>query len=119
MADPDKYMKLKQPCKDCPFVVANQFPLGLERRREIGKSLLAGETFSCHKTINYDNEGLPDTTSSARCFGAASVLYKSRRPPMQVEQIAVRLGIARPPTERQLCNPKTYDNLNAFMEDDR
>ena len=119
MADPERYMKLKRPCVDCPFVVANHFPLGRERREGIAESLKFGETFSCHKTVVYRDDGEPDTTSSARCFGAASVLYKSRRPPMQIEQIAVRLGIAKPPTDRQLNNDSTYDNLDAFMEDDR
>lgn len=86
-----KYLALKKPCADCPFVVQNAFPLARERRSGIAASLGRGETFSCHKTVEYTDDG-PVTDESSRCFGAASVLHKSGMSAMQAEQILTRLG---------------------------
>ncbi|AZS07948.1 hypothetical protein PBI_GRAY_96 [Gordonia phage Gray] len=111
-----KYMALKKPCADCPFVKSVNFPLGITRRHEIADSLGRGETFPCHKTVTYDDDGYArHTGGESRCFGAASVLHKGGDAPMQAEQVAVRLGIADPPYDDQLETDRTYDSLNEFV----
>lgn len=109
-----KYLSLKKPCSDCPFVVANRFPLPTQRRQEIATDLRFGKTFSCHKTVEYTDDG-PDTTNSSRCFGAASVLHKGGNAPMQGDQLAVRLGIAE--IKGDLDRVDTFESLDAFTAD--
>lgn len=114
MIDPfRRVLSLKKPCADCPFVVANAFPLAAERREQIAESLRGGKTFSCHKTVEY-GDGEPDATKAVRCFGAASVLEKGGDRPMQIEQVARRLLPDIEPLPD--CNG-TYDSLDAFVAD--
>lgn len=103
-----RFMALKKPCADCPFVVAHEFPLHASRRQEIAQSLRVGESFPCHKTVTYDDDGqVVRNRGESRCFGAASVLHKSGEAPMQLEQIAYRLGVAD-------YNPDALDREDTF-----
>ncbi|WP_155832210.1 hypothetical protein [Gordonia alkanivorans] len=114
-----KFLALVKPCRDCPFDTAVKFPLGIRRRSEIAEGLRRGETFFCHKTVNYDDDALKnDCAVESRCFGAASVLHKNGLAPMQAEQVAVRLGIAQEPREELLETDRTYGSLDDFVLDD-
>lgn len=118
-SNPTKFLALRKPCKDCPFVVAVNFPLGIGRRQEIADSLARGETFPCHKTVTYDDDGsVIYNQGESRCFGAASVLYKSGHAAMQMEQIAARLGMGEFPQDEQLDIDDTYNTLEAFVDGD-
>lgn len=117
MSNPVKFLALRKPCRDCPFVIAVNFPLGMDRRNEIANSLERGETFPCHKTVTYDDEdgSVIYNQGESRCFGAASVLHKGGHSPMQMEQIAYRLGMGELPEDEQLQIETTYDSLEAFV----
>jgi hypothetical protein len=84
---------LKQPCGACPFRTDQHAFLDPERAREIADHLLAGDSFHCHKTLDYSSEdGSGETTSkSMHCAGAMIVLEHEERP-NQIMRIAERLG---------------------------
>ena len=107
----EQFLRVVRPCADCPFVVANNFPLDASRRREIARGLRQGGSFSCHKTVD-DSEEEPDVNGSSRCVGAASVAYKSGVI-SQVEQIAYRLGLANHNT-KVLERDDTFSSLEDF-----
>ena len=114
MSDPRAYMRVVRPCKNCPFVADNEFPLSSARREEIADALTHGDTFFCHETIDY-RDGETDTGSASRCFGAASMLHRAGYPPMQTEQIIHRLGIADYNPE-QYERDDVYQTIESFLE---
>lgn len=83
---------LKSPCKDCPFLVSRKFPLPQERKAEIALSLLNGDNFPCHKTVDYSGEEPHVPASAEHCAGAMIALEKINRP-NQLMRIAERLGL--------------------------
>ena len=107
MTTPKEFLRVVRPCAHCPFVEANNFPLRKSRRKEIAESLRSGTTFFCHSTVDYTDEGADMSSSSGRCVGAASVLYRSGLPPMQNEQIIYRLRLAE-------CNTSVLDRDDTF-----
>lgn len=84
--------ELKIPCKDCPFVCGSSTNTTLAEGRIEGiiDDLHADKTFSCHKTINYDDRD--DTSNNQFCAGAMNYLIKEGIP-NQPMQIAQRLGL--------------------------
>lgn len=84
---------LKTPCKDCPFRSDISFALRPERAREITASLLRGESFPCHKTTKFDDDGEPvlNNKKEQHCAGALIFLERQERP-NQMMRIAERLG---------------------------
>lgn len=88
---------LKQPCKDCPFIRTGTMFQSLSpgRMEGIVHSITEkGQTFPCHKTINY---GERDTLNEQHCAGA--LLYVERLNETkgyqtnQMLRIAERLGL--------------------------
>lgn len=86
--------KLKAPCVDCPFVEGSSTNGSLhdDRIPEIKNDLMRDYSFTCHKTINYDER---NTSKEQHCVGAALWLEKQDRP-NQSMRIAGRLGIYKP-----------------------
>ena len=105
---PKDFLKLKAPCVDCPFRKDRNFPMRKKRRENIVASLKVGQTFPCHKEWT----GQPH---DPRCFGAASTLHKSGFPPVQMEQVATRLGLAPYPAKEWLLTPLTFNSLRDFI----
>lgn len=90
------HFDLKRPCVDCPFLRDKAF-LTRARARSIATDVLvAGKTFSCHKTLDYsnaDDDGGPaDTKHTQHCAGALIMCEKAGRP-NQMMRIAERLGM--------------------------
>lgn len=86
---------LKKPCKDCPFIVGSSTNRTLAEGRitEIVKDITEeNATFSCHKTINYDER---DMSTEQHCAGALIYAKKSGKPNTML-QIAERFGIYDP-----------------------
>ena len=95
---------LKRPCKTCPFLRGDAGPVRLvkERTREIIEAAtgVPGATFSCHKTVDYDqDESWDDDDSCPRntegeqhCAGAILFSIKVEEP-NQMTRIADRLGL--------------------------
>ena len=83
---------LTRPCKECPFRTDIRAYLTPARVREICDSLIARQqTFSCHKTNNFgeDGDGV-ETHNSQHCAGALIFLEKLNRP-NQMMRIAERM----------------------------
>lgn len=110
------FLALTQPCPDCPFRRDSPIRLRRGRREEIARALRAGDTFFCHKTVDYSGDD-PDTTDAARCYGAASVTFKTTGTVSQNEQIATRLGLGTPDTARYETTA-TYASLDHFQNAD-
>lgn len=92
---------LKKPCANCPFRTDIPFYLRAERAVEIAESLRdKGESFPCHKTVDYDagedDDGNVvadrDRSNEQHCAGAAIILLKEDRP-NQILQVGSRLGL--------------------------
>jgi hypothetical protein len=86
-----------QPCEGCPFIVGPKaVRLMRGRIHEIVSSLVAGASFPCHKTVEYDDEGEGVFTGKElECTGAIMFLDRMGRS-NQMTRIAGRLGIFDP-----------------------
>lgn len=85
---------LKRPCKECPFRSDIRPYLRKSRVREILDALFKqDQTFACHKTLDFDEEGESLITSkSQHCAGALILMEKNGRA-NQMMRIAERLGL--------------------------
>jgi len=84
---------LIRPCAHCPFRSDIKPFLRQDRAEEIAETLLNDGTFTCHKTVDYDDDdGGHTTADSQHCAGATIVLELIERP-NQMMRIAERLGI--------------------------
>ena len=111
-------MKLhpKPPCDDCPFRVAPRFHFDEDRACEIAQALRRGESFSCHKTLDYSESAGAVTPQTRHCAGAMLVLEKEGRP-NQLMQVAQRLGCYDAEGLRQASrHVPVYADLDAFAE---
>lgn len=91
---------LKKTCKDCPFVLDSSTNKTLHPARipEIKTSLLRGQSFPCHKTVDYSEEDEDydtyDRKKEQHCVGAMMWLY-NKGMPNQMMRIAERFGHLR------------------------
>jgi hypothetical protein len=89
--------KLSKPCDSCPFLKDKAFGLTPRRCVEIATALRRGETFSCHKTVDYAAEEVGEgphipSENEQHCAGATIVMLKEERPG-QLMRVALRLGM--------------------------
>lgn len=84
---------LKKTCKDCPFVLGSSTntTLSTKRIQQIKSDLIQGQSFSCHKTVDYDGE---KKKKEQHCVGAMMWLY-NKGMPNQMMRIAERIGALR------------------------
>lgn len=84
---------MTQPCPQCPFRSDVRPYLRRDRATEIADVLTRRQgTFSCHKTVAYDDDGEPvSKRQEQHCAGALIVLEKIGRP-NQLMRIMERLG---------------------------
>jgi hypothetical protein len=115
---------LKTPCKDCPFLEPRKFPLSKERKREIAEGLLAGHTFSCHKTVDYNDDAWEDEDDDApalrsaasdeqHCAGAMIMLERINRPNQMMRWMERFGGYDR--TQLRMDAP-VFPNFKAFID---
>ena len=97
-----KYAMTK-PCTDCPFRSDKVFPLHPGRVESILEAITLGNgTFSCHKTVNHDDDDDCEDYSDSdfhipaddeqHCAGALILLEKLDQP-HQMMRVAERLGL--------------------------
>lgn len=115
-------MILNSPCSACPFRTDTGFvdSLPRERKREIVDSIIAGEVFTCHKTLKHPYD---DETGEYRkrdhlmpqelvCAGATLMCLRSGEYPFFL-QIAERLGMW---TEDQMVHDvELPENFEAWV----
>lgn len=95
----ENLFKMRQPCKDCPFLKEGAIDLRPGRLENIISALESDDnnTFLCHKTVHnaltggeWDDDGKYHHSGlESYCVGALIYLEKSRRP-----NVAMRLGRA-------------------------
>jgi hypothetical protein len=93
--DPAHLFKMKQPCKDCPFLKDSPIKLSKGRMDEIIESLHNDHPFTCHKTINYggddqwnDKGEFNTLPQNAYCAGSMIYMEKAGR-----RALHMRLGM--------------------------
>jgi hypothetical protein len=111
----EKRFSLVTPCTQCPFRTDVPVFLRPERAQGIAESLLRGETFPCHKTVDYDVEydEEPNVQDSKVCAGATILLDREGRS-MQEVRIAERLNLCDPSQMRTEDAP-VYDSLGSWV----
>ncbi len=105
--------KLKRPCANCPWRKDVARFLSPERYRELAAVvLLNGESFHCHKTVDYSEPEGQIVDTSKLCAGAM-IMARKLGSDLQIVQIAQRLGIH---TEVKLdMEAPVYDTLSGFV----
>ena len=103
--DPFKHhLRLKRPCKRCPFLLEGAIELAPGRLEGIVENLLNNDctTFQCHETVHGarggefdDEDNYVPSGHEAMCAGAAAVLMKRGRPTVSM-RYAFTLGSAKP-----------------------
>ncbi len=112
---------MKSPCENCPFRSDLRPPFFLRRSRaeEIAESLRRGESFHCHKTVNYDDawDG-KITETSLLCAGALLVLdAESSMFASQMLRIAARLGRFDPDEDIDHASAQVFGDLDEFVDE--
>jgi hypothetical protein len=108
-----KYFSLPTPCANCPFLIEPRFYLTPDRVDEIAESIREGATFSCHKTVDRDDESIERGNRERQCAG---VLITLEREDMlnQMMRIGERIGMY----DRTKLNmdANVYDSLDEWQE---
>lgn len=91
---------LTEPCAHCPFRNDRPGFLTQGRAMEIIACMKRGETFPCHKTLDYSSaeemDDEPVTTGRTAVCAGYAILAHLRNEPPQIMQIAERLGFFDP-----------------------
>ena len=111
--DSQHFFDLVRPCGACPFRSDKDFFLPVERKEQIAESLRVGEAFTCHKTLEYTDEGPHHIDRSRACAGAAGTLANEGLPEQQNRQVASRLGFPVPPLADDL---PLYGSLQEWID---
>ena len=100
-----RFLSIKKPCANCPFLKENGIEIGEERLAEIKQSLLDDDMtpFQCHKTTHptggyHDSEGVYHPSGREKhCAGALGFLYAKGRMnvPMRIGLISGLLTIGQ------------------------
>lgn len=84
------------PCAQCPFRLDVPSYITTARAKEIASALLNDQSFYCHKTVEYDEDGdgesHADTSKSLECAGAVIMLEHIGRA-NQMMRICERIGM--------------------------
>lgn len=89
------YLKLTRPCGGCPFIEGRFQGLAADRRAQIAESLRRGESFTCHRTIDYGAD-VEQGDRARLCAGAVATLEASGEREPTIRQVARRLGVDVP-----------------------
>jgi hypothetical protein len=108
-----KYFSLPTPCASCPFLIEPRFYLDPQRVDEIAESIRDGASFSCHKTVDYDDDSTGRGNRERQCAGVLITLEKEDAP-NQMMRIAERVGMY----DRAKLNmdANVYDSLDDWQE---
>ena len=109
-----KYFSLPTPCANCPFLIEPRFYLDPDRVDEIAESIREGATFSCHKTVNYDDDEPTERGSRERQCSGVLITLEREDAPNQMMRIGERIGMY----DRTKLNmdANVYDSLDEWRE---
>lgn len=121
--DPNEFFALTHPCGNCPFRSDKPSFLTPERAEGIASDLLKGDTFVCHKTLEYDcddnGDEYTDQSAARMCAGARATLDRHAQsnsytsPVVQSEQVALRLGFDFPHVADDVA---VYDSFDEWID---
>lgn len=80
---------LKRPCVNCPFRADTGHLFGLREGRI--REIVEAPAFTCHKTLDEDDEDGVPGNHPQQCAGLMALLLNAGRP-NQMMQVASRLG---------------------------
>jgi hypothetical protein len=105
---------LTKPCDMCPFSKGCKAGwLGAARASEIASSIIRGQSFPCHKTVVYDDDGESIRGDNEQhCAGSMILLEKINRP-HQMMRIGERLGMYDP--DKLDMSADVFDTPQAFI----
>lgn len=83
---------MRTPCLHCPFRTDIQPYLRPGRAVEISRSLMEGNTFPCHQTVDYDEDYERISGADERECAGALILLAKQGGSTQTQRIAERLG---------------------------
>lgn len=90
-------MGLKRPCRKCPFRLDAPRYLSPQRYRQLAGALLEeGQSFWCHETIDYGDEGHARFDTTSRVCAGAMIWLRHQGRSNQVMQVMERLGVFDP-----------------------
>lgn len=111
---PKKLCHPRKPCDNCPFRRENGIRLHKHRVIEIVEQIAPanhqGSSFSCHKTVNYEER---DPKSELLCTGGLIFAYKQDAS-AQLTRIMERLGLV----DQALVDdawPEIFDDLDQML----
>lgn len=106
---------LKKPCKHCPFRTdCRKGWLGESRADEIADSLERQQSFPCHETTEFYEDGEAVQTPEEEHCAGAMILLQSLGIPNQMMRIAHRLGIFNP-DELDMQSP-VFETMEDFID---
>lgn len=103
---------LRGPCSNCPFRSDKPFYLDPDRVDEIADAILADASFTCHKTVDYDDE--PFVGERGRECGGEMVTLEREGRANQGMRIAERFGFYD--RERLDMDAPVYDSIDEWRE---
>lgn len=112
---PQRPFALRRPCADCPFRCDVEFYLHPDRAVEIADSLRSDQTFNCHRTLEYTDDGPQYVDRTNFCAGALKTVLNGGdlryNAPMQ---IAERLGVFDP--DKLQADMPVFEDLDAWVD---
>lgn len=112
MKGDDNRYTLKAPCSNCPFRADRSFHLHPDRVDEIADSLLSGNEFWCHKTVDY-TDGDGERASRTRACAGARATLECEGLSTQLQQITERFGGTVAELDPDL---PVYESINTWRE---
>ena len=106
------------PCENCPFLRKQAGMITGERAEELADALERDIHFSCHKTIDYNNneDGEGRTTAKTRlCAGSMIVTHRHGHHPSQMARISQRLGLLNY-DEIEQSDADCFDGFEEFID---
>lgn len=105
---------LTAPCENCPFRTDVRPYISAARAKTITDALLRGESFPCHKTIDYRFSAKGRVTKNTKMCGGAAVMLAHMDQPNAIMQVAERLGCLD--TENIKKNSPVYKTPEEMIE---
>jgi hypothetical protein len=105
---------LKSPCLHCPFRAdKTRCVLRAQRAKAIAKSLLSGEMFPCHETVNHSRR---NRKKEKHCAGALIILEREKKP-NEFMQVFARLGYYA--TDKMKLTTPVFKTMAEFVKANR
>ncbi len=109
-------LRLKSPCRNCPFRTDILPFLESARAQDLARMLgdNGGTHFVCHKTVEYNNDDGGKITPDTKVCAGAMILAAREGRTSQIQQVGQRLGLWSP-DELDMAAP-VYASFKDFID---